>query len=152
MTVIWIIICVEYTRIFQYKCDSWHPIIVCTNIAQFNFWRIDENGGCKRPSERPSTITGGGGIGIGNENGGRGATGGGTSASLATVLVGDHLESEDELGIIGSWGGRGGCGRGHGPREEYEDSPHLHHEVLIRGYYCYLHRRDYNKGDEDDSN
>ena len=77
VTVIQIIMCVESTRVFQYKWDSWHPILVFTNIAQFTFRLIDANGGYKRPSKRPSTITSGGGIGIGNGNGGSGATVGG---------------------------------------------------------------------------
>ena len=68
VTVIWIMICVESMHVFQYKWDSWHPILVCTNIAQFTFRRIDANGGCKRLIKRPITTTCGGGIGIGNGN------------------------------------------------------------------------------------
>ena len=56
MTVIRIIIFVESTRVFQYKWDSWHPILVCTNISQFNFQRIDVNGWCKRLSKLTSTV------------------------------------------------------------------------------------------------
>ena len=76
VSVIRIIICVEPTRFFHCKWYSWHSILVCTNIAQFNFWRIDANDVCKRPSERPSTIMSRSGIGIGNENGVSGTTGG----------------------------------------------------------------------------
>ena len=57
VTVIWIIICVEYTLVFQYTWDSWHPIPVCTNIVQFTFRRINANGGCKRLIKRLITIT-----------------------------------------------------------------------------------------------
>ena len=152
VTVIRIIICIKSTRVFQYKWDSWHPLIVCANIAQFTFWRIDANGGCKRLSERTSIIKSGGGIGIGNGNGGSGATGGGSSASSATVSVRDHLEAGGKLGIIGTRGEIGGCNCGCGPWEEYKDTPHIHHEVLVRGYPRYLHRRDNDKGYEDDNN
>ena len=54
------------------------------------------------------------------------------------------------MGIIGSREGRGGCSRG--PREDYEDLPHIHHEALIGGYYRYLHLRNDDKGDEKDNN
>ena len=57
VTIIRIMICVESTRVIQYKWDSWHQILVCTNISQFNFWLIDVNGGCERLIERPRTIT-----------------------------------------------------------------------------------------------
>ena len=68
------------------------------------------------------------------------------------MSVRDHLEVGDELGIIVSQGGRGGYGRGSGPREEYEYLPHIYHEVLIEGYYRHLHHRNDNKGDKGDNN
>ena len=74
------------------------------------------------------------------------------SASSATVLVGDHLEAGDELGIIGSQGGIGGFVCGRGPFEGYKDPPHLHQKVLIRRYYRYLYFRNNDKGDKDDNN
>ena len=79
---------------------------------------------------------------------------GGSSASSETVRVRDHLEAGGVLGIIGCQGGRGGCvcGRSCSPYKEYNNPPHIHHEVLIGGYCCYLHCHNNDKGDEDNAN
>ena len=51
VTVIWIIVCVDSTRVFQYKWDSWHPILVSQTLHNSLFdasmWKVDANGQAK---------------------------------------------------------------------------------------------------------